>query len=88
MGVGGDYERRIASEAKRVAKYSVTLTECNSLLQVFFIFLFLWRAHGKSYSACFKHNQAPIEGGIIYPLASSKIQIKGNLLIVPIPLQT
>lgn len=39
MGVGGDYERRIASEAKRVAKYSVTLTECNSLLQVFFIFM-------------------------------------------------
>lgn len=38
MGVGGDYERRIASEAKRVAKYSVTLTECNSLLQVFFYF--------------------------------------------------
>lgn len=40
MGVGGDYERRIASEAKRVAKYSVTLTECNSLLQVFFIYFY------------------------------------------------
>lgn len=40
MGVGGDYERRIASEAKRVAKYSVTLTECNSLLQVFFFFFY------------------------------------------------
>lgn len=40
MGVGGDYERRIASEAKRVAKYSVTLTECNSLLQVFLFYFY------------------------------------------------
>lgn len=47
MGVGGDYERRIASEAKRVAKYSVTLTECNSLLQVFFLFLFFMKSSWK-----------------------------------------